>query len=129
MLYDNAQLVTLYSEAFKQFKEPLYRDVVSQTLEFIARELTGSEGNIYSALDADSEGVEGKYYVWNREELQSILGNEFDFFAEVFNVNEKGFWEHNNYILLRDQDDDELATKFNLGKEEFHNRKSDLSTK
>lgn len=114
MLYDNAQLVTLYSEAYKATKNELYKEVVYSTLEFIARELTSPEGGFYSALDADSEGVEGKYYVWQKEELQTILGDDFDVFADYFNVNERGSWEHGNYILLRHDDDETIAKRNNL---------------
>lgn len=114
MLYDNAQLVTLYSEAYKATKNELYKEVVFSTLEFIARELTSPEGGFYSALDADSEGVEGKYYVWQKEELQTILGDDFDVFADYFNVNERGSWEHGNYILLRHDDDETIAKRNNL---------------
>ena len=127
MLYDNAQLISLYSEAYKQYKNPLYRDVVYQTLEFIQRELTGAEGNFYSALDADSEGVEGKYYTWTKTELKEILGVDFDFFAEVFNVNEKGYWEHDVHILLRNLDDEALSKHFKMELNDFKMKVHKLS--
>ncbi len=129
MLYDNSQLVTLYSEAYKHYKNSLYREVVYQTLEFIERELKGAEGNFYSALDADSEGVEGKYYVWTTSELKNILAEDYDFFADVFNVNPKGFWEHDQYILLRDQEDDELLKKWNLSYDNFKAKVKKLSSR
>lgn len=114
MLYDNAQLVTLYSEAFQASKNPLYKQVVYETLVFIERELTSPEGAFYSALDADSEGIEGKYYVWTKNELQNILKENYNLFADYFNVNERGLWEHNNYILLRNDSDETIAAKYNL---------------
>ncbi len=114
MLYDNAQLVTLYSEAFQASKNPLYKQVVYETLAFTARELTSPEGAFYSALDADSEGVEGKYYVWKKDELQHILKGKFNLFSDYFNVNELGLWEHDNYILLRNVSDEIIAAKYNL---------------
>ena len=114
MLYDNAQLVMLYSEAFQATQMPLYKQVVYETLAFVERELTSAEGAFYSALDADSEGEEGKYYVWRKEELQSVLKADFDLFADYFNVNESGLWEHNNYILLRKESDEAIALKYNL---------------
>jgi uncharacterized protein YyaL (SSP411 family) len=117
MLYDNAQLVTLYSEAFQATKNPLYKQVVYETLAFIERELTSAEGAFYSALDADSEGEEGKYYVWNKEELQTILKDNFNLFADYFNINERGLWEHNNYILLRHESDEAIALKHNISVE------------
>jgi uncharacterized protein YyaL (SSP411 family) len=114
MLYDNAQLVTLYCEAFQATKNPLYKQVVYETLEFVERELTSPEGGFYSALDADSEGEEGKYYVWEKEELQNILKDKFDLFADYFNINERGLWEHGNYNLLRYESDETIATKHHL---------------
>jgi len=129
MLYDNSQLISLYSESYKRYKNTLYRDVVFQTLEFVKRELTGSEGNFYSALDADSEGVEGKYYTWTKAELQELLGSDFDFFADVFNVNQKGFWEHDVHILLRDADDEVLSKKFKMDVPSFKSKVRELSEK
>lgn len=120
MLYDNAQLVSLYSNAYKLTKNPLYKNVVFETIEFIKSELTSSEGFFYSALDADSEGVEGKYYVWQKNELQLLLEKKHDVFASYYNVNQKGFWEHGNYILLRDEDDDTIAQKHQLTIQELN---------
>jgi uncharacterized protein YyaL (SSP411 family) len=110
MLYDNAQLVSLYSFAYQTTKNNLYKQIVYETLAFIKRELTADHGGFYAALDADSEGEEGKYYVWTKTELQDLIKDDFDLFCDYFNVNENGYWEHNNYILLRN-DDDELITK------------------
>ena len=109
MLYDNAQLVSLYSDAFQLTKEPLYKDVVFETLEFIEREMTSPHGGFYSALDADSEGEEGKYYTWKKAELESALGNNFNIFSEYYNVNEFGLWENGKYILLRTKTKNEVA--------------------
>ena len=114
MLYDNSQLVTLYSEAYQKTKNPLYKQVVYETLAFVERELTSPEGGFYSALDADSEGIEGKYYVWTKDELKELLKEKFNLFADYFNVNERGFWEHNNYILLRNDEDEMIAKRNNI---------------
>ena len=114
MLYDNSQLVTLYCEAYQKTKNPLYKQTVFETLEFIERELTSPKGGFYSALDADSEGVEGKYYVWTKEELQELLKENFNLFADYYNVNQRGFWEHNNYILLRHDEDETVAKRNNI---------------
>lgn len=119
MLYDNGQLVSLYSEAYQATKNPLYKQVVYETLEFIQRELTSEKGVFYSALDADSEGEEGKFYVWQKEELEKILGDDFDLLKDYWNINSKGLWEHGNYILLRRDDDEEIAKKHNKTIEEL----------
>lgn len=113
MLYDNAQLVTLYSETYQLTKSPLYKDVVYQTLEFVKRELTDKVGAFYSALDADSEGEEGKFYVWSKEELKEALGQDYDVFSDYYNVNANGLWE-GHYILLRRKTDEQIAAKHSL---------------
>jgi len=114
MLYDNAQLLQLYSEAFRLDPNPLYKQVVSETIEFLKRELLSPENGFYSALDADSEGEEGKFYTWTKPELQQLLGNDFDLFSHYYNVNQLGFWEHNQYILIRTDDDHSFAKKHQI---------------
>jgi uncharacterized protein YyaL (SSP411 family) len=111
MLYDNGQLVSLYSEAYQATKNPLYKEIVEQTLEFIEREMTSKDGSFYSAIDADSEGEEGKFYVWKKEELESLLADDFDWVKDYYNINQKGHWEHGNYIPLRDETDEDFAKK------------------
>src|SRR5690606_30665993 len=105
MLYDNAQLVSLYSEAYQQRKEPLYKRVVSETLEWVQREMTSPEGGFYSALDADSEGVEGKFYTFEETELKQVLGADAPLFIRYFGVTSGGNWpeEHTN-VLKTDTD-------------------------
>ncbi len=120
MLYDNAQLISLYSEAYQQSKNPLYKNVVSETIDFVKESLFSSKDNcFYSALDADSEGVEGKYYIWTKEELEDLLGDDFKIFATYYSVNDVGYWEHGNYILLRDKSDTEVCLAHNITKEEL----------
>ncbi|HXD93901.1 MAG TPA: thioredoxin domain-containing protein [Bacteroidia bacterium] len=120
MLYDNAQLISLYSEAFRQNKKPLYKQVVYQTIAFVERELTSPEFGFYSALDADSEGVEGLFYVWTKEDLQNLLKKDFNLFADYYSVNEIGYWEHDNYILLRNLPDTEIALKHQISIDELN---------
>ena len=114
MLYDNGQLLSVYAQAFQQTQKPLYREVVEQTIEFLNRELLSPENGFYSSLDADSEGEEGKFYVWQKPELQKLLGDEFHLFADYYQVNETGYWEEGNYILLRRQSDETVAAKHQL---------------
>jgi uncharacterized protein YyaL (SSP411 family) len=80
------------------------------------------EGGFFSALDADSEGVEGKFYTWTKEELKQLLGNEFDWFADFYNVNNLGYWEHNQYILMRTQTKEEFAKDQGLDIEQFEEK-------
>jgi uncharacterized protein YyaL (SSP411 family) len=114
MLYDNAQLLSLYSEAFKQSRNPLYKQIIEQSYTFLMREMIDKSGAFYSALDADSEGVEGKYYVWTESELKNVLGDDFDLAAIVYNVNKGGYWEHDRYILLRNRPDETLSNNLGL---------------
>jgi len=119
MLYDNGQIISLYSEAYQKFKDPDYKNLIYGTLAFIERELMSKESAFYSALDADSDGEEGKFYIWKKEELITLLGDNYELFADYYNVNRKGYWEHDNYILLRDEDEETLAKKHNLSLEDL----------
>ena len=119
MLYDNGQIVSLYSEAYQKFKDEDYKTLVYGTLAFIERELKSDEGAFYSALDADSEGEEGKFYVWKKKELETLLGEDYPLFSAYYNVNSIGYWEHDTYILLRKDDDAKLAKQFNISVEEL----------
>jgi uncharacterized protein YyaL (SSP411 family) len=110
MLYDNAQLITLYAEATLLMGAEPYRQVVRDSADFLLREMTSEEGGFFSALDADSEGEEGKFYIWTYEELKDLLGDELPLFADYFQCTEAGNWEHGNNILHRKQSD-EVFTK------------------
>jgi len=99
MLYDNAQLVSLYSSAYQLTKNARYKTVVYETLEFIRREMTADNGGFYSSLDADSEGEEGKYYAWTYQEMKTALGVESPF-LHYFNADSKGNWEDGKNVLF-----------------------------
>ncbi len=111
MLYDNGQLLTLYAEAYSLTKSPLYKRVVYQTIGFAQRELLSPEGGFYSALDADSEGVEGKFYTFTTPELREILGDDYDWFADLYNLTDEGNWEHSRNILHRTESDEAFAER------------------
>ena len=119
MLYDNAQLLRLYSEAWQVEPNPIYRQVVSETVAFLKREMLSPENGFYSALDADSEGEEGKFYTWTKPELQRLLEADFDLFSAYSNVNSVGFWEHSQYILMRTEDDSSFAEKHQLSESDL----------
>jgi uncharacterized protein YyaL (SSP411 family) len=103
MLYDNALLAVTYGEAYQITKNEPYRQIVEATLDFILREMTDKSGGFYSSLDADSEGEEGKYYVWTKSEIDAILGKKADIFCKYFNVSEYGNFENNTNILNVDK--------------------------
>lgn len=119
MLYDNAQLVSLYTQAYKQQTNALYKQTVYETIAFVKKELTSPEWGFYSALDADSEGMEGKYYIWEKEELETLLTDDFKLFADYYNVNETGYWEDGYYVLMRDKDESSVALQHHISVEEL----------
>jgi uncharacterized protein YyaL (SSP411 family) len=99
MLYDNALLTTAYLEAFQATGNAFYREVVQQTLDYVLREMTSPEGPFYSTQDADSEGVEGKFFVWSAQEIEAALGPELaDLFDDVYDVTPEGNWEGHNIL-------------------------------
>jgi uncharacterized protein len=114
MLYDNAQLVTLYAQAYQVTKDPLYKKTVYETLDFVKQELTSHDGAFYASLDADSEGVEGKFYVWTKEEVDDILEDDAAIFSAYYNITADGNWEHGNSILLRNETDEAIAQAFTI---------------
>jgi len=122
MLYDNAQLIRLYSKAYQLSGKDAYAKVVRQSIEFMQREMLSDEGAFYSALDADSEGEEGKYYVWSKDELEVLLEGDFEIFSEYYNINATGLWEHNQYILYRSSDPDEFAVERGLDPKGFREK-------
>lgn len=122
MLYDNAQLVTLYAQAFQATRNPLYKKIVYETLEFIEQEITSPGGAFYASLDADSEGVEGKFYIWTKEEIDSTLGNDTELFSSYYNITADGNWEHGNNILLRNEPDEIIAERFKISVDELNKK-------
>ena len=122
MLYDNAQLVTLYAQAFQVTKNPLYKKTVYETLDFVKQELTSPDGAFYASLDADSEGVEGKFYVWTKTEVDDILEGDAAIFSAYYNITADGNWEHGNSILLRNDTDEAVAGTFKITVDELKNK-------
>lgn len=119
MLYDNAQLVSLYSKAYLNDKNELYKNVVIETLHFIQEELTAKNGAFYSSLDADSknkkgEKEEGAFYDWTALELKELLKGDYELFKDFYNINQYGFWEKDKYVLIRNQSKKVFAEEHNL---------------
>jgi uncharacterized protein YyaL (SSP411 family) len=101
MLYDNALLVSVMAEAYQLTKNELYKITIDHTIDFIQREMTSDEGGFFSALDADSEGVEGKFYTWSKAEIEQVLGADSSIFCEFYGVSEDGNWEHTNILRIQ----------------------------
>ena len=98
MLYDNALIPINYVEAYQITKDSFYLDVLRKTLDYVLREMTSKEGGFYSAQDADSEGEEGKFYVWKKSEIKEILGKDADTFCLFYDVTDGGNWEGNSIL-------------------------------
>lgn len=122
MLYDNAQLISLYSEMYRMKADDFYKKTVEECLDFIEKELKAPNATYYSALDADSEGEEGKFYVWTKVELKQVIKEDYPLFKEYYNVNSKGYWEEDNYILLRNKEANEFAKEQKIDQLEFEKK-------
>ncbi|MBL8002183.1 MAG: thioredoxin domain-containing protein [Flavobacteriales bacterium] len=129
MLYDNAQLISLYSQAYQAFHHEEYRRVVESTIAFLEREMRSEEGAFYSALDADSEGEEGLFYVWTKAELEQVLGPDAALAIDYYNVGGKGLWEHDRNILLRTKDDVRFARERGLNDVELRRSIDSINAK
>ncbi len=129
MLYDNAQLVSLYSHAFQLTKNPLYKRIVYETIAFVKHELTSPEGGFYSSLDADSEGEEGKFYVWSKDEIKGILASDTEIFCDYFGITSKGNWEPNKNIPDILEGDKNIEKKYNLSGDELQHKIEALKLK
>jgi hypothetical protein len=98
MLYDNALIPVNYAEAYQITKDPFYLEILHKTLDYVLREMTSNNGGFFSAYDADSEGVEGKFYVWKKSEIKEILGDDTDLFCLYYDVTDGGNWEGNSIL-------------------------------
>ena len=135
MLYDNGQLMSLYSIGYQISGKNLYKETVYKVHEYISSEMKDISGGYYSSLDADSKledgsYAEGEYYLWEKDELEELIGNDFDLFSKYYNVNEYGFWEaENKYVLIRSISDIEFINNNNLDKQLFYKKKSEWINK
>ena len=111
MLYDNGQLVSLYAAGYQVFGKMIYLNVLEKTLRFITSEMMNKEGGFYSSYDADSEGEEGKYYVWTSGEIETLLKDDSPIFKDYYSITQKGNWEEGNNILNAINTPDEYFSK------------------
>ncbi len=114
MLYDNGQLMSLYANGYKCNPKELYKETVYGIHTFVSEKLTSKDGGFYCALDADSDGIEGEFYVWTKDELKELLGDEYALFASYYNVNDKDVWENGKHILERKRTDVEFSDEQNI---------------
>jgi uncharacterized protein YyaL (SSP411 family) len=121
MLYDNAQLARVYAQAWQVTRTPLFRRVAEETLDYLIREMTDPAGGFYSSTDADSEGEEGKYFVWTPDEIFAALGDDAELFAEAYGVSDEGNFEGKT-ILHRARDAQTLAAGRGIAADEIERR-------
>ena len=130
MLYDNGQLMSLYSKGYKISNKKLYKKIVYKIHEYIHSEMKDNTGGFYSSLDADSKindrtYIEGAYYSWEFSELQNLIEEDFELFSDYFNINEYGYWkEENKYVLINSLSDSEFISKHNLSDKAFNKKLS-----
>lgn len=118
MLYDNGQLLSLYANGFKLSKNPKFKTTIDETIEWMKREMLDESGGFYSALDADSEGEEGKFYVWSHAELSNIAEDNIEILSEYYDIQQDGNWEGKNALRVVAAEN-ELQLKYKLSKDEF----------
>lgn len=126
MLYDNGQLLGVFALAYAHNPLEEYERAIRQTVSWLERDLKHADGWWLSALDADSEGVEGKHYTWIESDLKALWGSDFDWASNYYNVNKHGFWEHGQYIPLRTISDVEFAENNGWSLDELHAKVDDL---
>lgn len=119
MLYDNAQLVYLLSKAYKLNENEEYKTKVEETLKFLKAEMRNEDGGYFSAMDADTNGEEGVYYVWKKQELESLLADDFTMFSKYFNIEDSQVWEDENFVLNNTISKGEFLKEFKLSEEAF----------
>jgi uncharacterized protein YyaL (SSP411 family) len=119
MLYDNALLISVLCEAYQVTGFEKYRNIINETIGFLKRELLHSSGGFYSAIDADSEGEEGKFYVWDKKEIIELAGSNAEIFCEYYRVTDKGNFEHKNILHIQ-EDADQFAKRKNIAVEQLN---------
>lgn len=119
MLYDNAQLMSLYAEAYALTGEERFKTILYETFGWLQEEMTHPAGGFYSALDADSEGEEGKFYVWTKEEIEEVLQQNASPVLDYYNIKAEGNWEHHKNILITTRYEDEFLARHTLTKEQW----------
>lgn len=113
MLYDNGQLLSVYAQAYQFTQNETYKETVYSIAAWLENEMSTEDGAFYAALDADSEGVEGKFYIWTKEELKNLLGDDFEWAKEYYNMNHLGYWEDDHYVLIKTKTTSDFAKSQN----------------
>ncbi|MDX1543958.1 MAG: DUF255 domain-containing protein [Christiangramia sp.] len=117
MLYDNAQLISLYSKAYRAFGNPEYKETVDEVTHFLQSTMKDENGGFYAAIDADSDGEEGKYYTWEKSELNDILGSDYELFSEYYQIQKEG--EKGRNVIFKKNPDSEFLKNHSVSEEEL----------
>jgi uncharacterized protein YyaL (SSP411 family) len=129
MLYDNGQLLSLYAKAFQVSGDDFFKEKIQETVSWIENEMLQEEGGFYSALDADSEGVEGKFYTWSQEELERLISEDAGWFADLYNIESEGNWEDRVNILFQTKSYEEVSQKYAFQLDDFKQHLTSLKKK
>ena len=133
MLYDNAQMLSVFSKAYKRNNDKVYKKLVDDIFDFVENNLTANNDLIFSSISAVTEigkdKIEGDYYAWSKDEIKTILEDDFELFSDYFNLNKFGFWEKNKYVLKRINDDDFYTKKYNLSSKTLNTKISESINK
>jgi len=126
MLYDNGQLLGLYANAYVHFNVPHYKDLVFQTFDFLEREMCSELGAYFCALDADSEGEEGKFYCWTIKEIEDLFGSQAERVKRFYHINQIGYWEDDKHIPLRKHTDEVFAKAEGIALNDWLQQKTEI---
>ena len=118
MLYDNGQLLSIFAKGYKLTKRQLYKDLISDTHRFIEDKMTSSDGLIFSSISAVTDygdkKIEGDYYVWNQDDLKKYLEDDYEIFESYYNINNKGYWEKDKYVLRRTISNEDFSKDYKI---------------
>ncbi len=127
MLYDNAQLLGVFSNAYKIFKNERFKNEIYNIYDFLESKMTSDDNLIYASISADTNyedgsKSEGDFYVWKSDELKNILKDDFDWVSKYYNINQKGYWEKDNYIFYQTISDKDFALNLGISLKEFNEK-------
>lgn len=129
MLYDNGQLLGLYAKAYQVSHDSFYFEKINETVAWLEEEMLQEEGGFFSALDADSEGKEGKFYIWTKAELEELINEDARWFYELYNVKAEGNWEEGANILFQTKSYEEIGGEYGFTKDEFEAKRKAVKLK
>ncbi|WP_143960715.1 thioredoxin domain-containing protein [Litoribacter populi] len=122
MLYDNGQLLSLYAKAYQSSGDEFFKEKIEETIEWLKNDMLQPEGGFNAAIDADSEGEEGKFYTWKAQNLKDLLGEDYDWFRDLYNIKDPGNWEDGANILFQTLDYNQLAQKSGFTEVDLHTK-------